>query len=102
ESALTMALDACASRISDDSRMHCSRGQNHAVSRLQLEVLALAFEHERDRAFHAVKNLLVVVRVGGVTVAGPVRPRVAAAGFVPQLRHELVESWHQPILRLRW
>src|SRR5438552_724715 len=94
------ALDAGASRPSDNRRMHRPRGQDHAVSGLQLEAAALAFEHEGDRSIDAVKDLLVAVAVSRVAVARAVRPRVAAGGLGFELRHQLVECRHIAILRL--
>src|SRR5205809_537072 len=100
EMSLAMALDAGASRPSDNRRMHRPRGQDHAVSGLQLEAAALAFEHEGDRSIDAVKDLLVAVAVSRVAVARAVRPRVAAGGLGFELRHQLVECRHIAILRL--
>src|SRR5437667_1792159 len=97
---LAMALDAGASRPSDNRRMHRPRGQDHAVSGLQLEAAALAFEHEGDRSIDAVKYLLVAVAVSRVAVARAVRPRVAAGGLGFELCHQLVECRHIAILRL--
>src|SRR6266849_8100238 len=88
---LAMALDACASGCPDDGRMHRPGGQHDPVSRLQLEAFAIAFEHKRDRSVDAVEDLLVTVAVGGVTVARPIRPRVAPGGLGLQLCHHVVE-----------
>ena len=94
-----MALDARAAGRSDDSRMDRPGGQLHAVSWAQLESPSLALQDECDRSFYAVKDLLVVVAVGGVTVAWPVGPRITAARLGAQPCHEVVECWHKPILR---
>src|SRR5579859_3049097 len=95
---LAMALDACAAGWSNDGGVHRAGGQHHPISRLQLETLALLFEHERDRAFDAVKHLLEAVGVGRVTVAGAVRPRVASARLGSQFIHEVLRPHHNPIL----
>src|SRR2546428_13759375 len=100
---LAVALDACASGSPDDRRMHGSRGQHHAVSRLQFHAASLAVEHEGDRPVDAVKDLLVAVVVSGVAVTGAVRPRVAAARLRLEPGHQLdqlVGGSHGPILRL--
>src|SRR5437879_9810214 len=88
---LAVALDACSSSSPDDRRMHGSRGQHHAVSRLQFHAASLAFEHEGDRPVDAVEDLLVAVVVGGVAVTGAIRPRVAAARLRFEPGHQLVQ-----------
>src|SRR6267378_1891194 len=100
QTVLAMAFDAGASRRSDDSRMHGPGGQHHPVSRAQLEAFAIALQHKRDRSVDAVEDLLVTVAVGGITVARPVRPRVAAGGLGLQLCHQVLERLHEAILRL--
>src|ERR1700674_265350 len=100
-SVLTLALDAGAAGGSDHRGMNSAGGQNHPISRLQVEAPSLQLEHETDRSVDAVEDLLIGVAVGRVSVAGPVRPRVAAARLTPQLCHQVIEACHGPILRLQ-
>jgi uncharacterized protein with PIN domain len=75
--------------------MNRARRQHHAVSRLQLDPLAvLRFEVERDRSFDAVEHLLVRVAVCRITIARPVRPRVAACRLFAQPGHQVFGSRH--------
>ena len=69
--------------------------QNHPVAAFEHEAPTLPLEHECDRAFDAVQDLLVTVAVRRVPVSRPVRPRVAAARLVSQLRHQLVWGGHR-------
>ncbi len=68
--------------------------QHHAIAGRQPQALARAFEHESDRAVHAVQDLLVAVAVSGIRVAWTVRPRVAVAGLVSQPGHQVLGSGH--------
>src|SRR6266571_926943 len=97
---LPMALYARAAGRSDDRGMDRAGGQNHAVTWLQLESLSLLLQHEGDRSVDAVEDLLEAVRMRRVAIPRTVRPRVAAIRFRPQLRHQLIERRHGPILRL--
>src|SRR6266478_7822678 len=94
-----LALDACAARGSDDRRMHYAGSQDHPVAGLQLEPLALAFEHEGDRPVHAVQDLLVRVAVGGIAIVRSIRPRVAGDRLPAQRGHEILQPGHAPLLR---
>src|SRR6266511_315913 len=85
---LAMTLDARAAGRADDRRMDGPRGQDHAVSGLQFQALALGPEGNGDRAVDAVEDLLEAVRVGRVAVSGSVRPRVASTRLGPQLRQD--------------
>ena len=69
--------------------------QDHAVTRLQLEPAALLLEHERNRAFDAIKDLLVTVAVRRVSISRPVRPRIAVGRLAAKLRHQVVLSRHR-------
>src|SRR5438034_10914530 len=97
---LAVALDARAAGRSDNGRVDWSRGQHHAVAGVQLEALALALERESDRPVDAVQHFFVRVRVRRVAVARSVRPRVATTRLALELRHQVLERVHEPILRL--
>src|SRR5467141_1436987 len=94
-----LALDAYAAAGSDDRRMDCAGRQDHPVAGLQLEPLALAFEHESDRPVHAVQDLVVRVAVGGIAIVRSVRPRVAGDRLPAQRGHEILQGRHASILR---
>src|SRR5712691_8848299 len=74
----------------DHGGMHCSGRQHHPVARVQDQLLALVFEHERDGPVDAVQHLLIRVAVRRVAVARPVGPRVAAGRLATQSLHQLV------------
>src|SRR3989442_6092263 len=93
--ALAPALDAGATGRPPLRGMAGPCRQNHPVAAFEHEAPALPLEHECDRAFDAVQDLLVTVAVRRVPVARPVRPRVAAARLVSQLRHQLVGGGHR-------
>src|ERR1044072_7153774 len=88
---LTRTFDARASGRADDCGMNGAGRQDHADPRLQLQALFPLLEHEGDRPLDAVEHLIEAVRVRGVAVARPVRPRVAAAGLGLQFCSQLVE-----------
>src|SRR5579872_3018621 len=97
------SFDTRAAGRSDDRRVHGSRRKDHAVAGRQLDRSALPLEHEGDRSFHAVQDLLVAVGVRAVAISWSVRPRVAPRGLLLEARHQVVEGHAEPILRLlRW
>src|SRR5689334_22289320 len=98
-SGFPVALDANTTLRADHRGMARVRGEQQPVARLEVDRPALVFEHESDRTLDAVENLLVGVGVGCVVVAGPVGPRVAAAGLVLQPSHQVLEPGHEPILQ---
>src|SRR5690348_3278166 len=89
-----VSFDAGAAARAHHRGVHRGPGQHHPVAWLQLQLATLVYKIERDRAVHAVEDLLVVVGMGGVAVAGSVRPRVAATRLGPELCHQLVEGVH--------
>ena len=74
--------------------MNRAGGQHHAISRFELEVAAFAPHDERDRSVDAIEDLFVRVAVRGVSIAGSVRPRVAAGRLSPQPGHQVFT--HRP------
>src|SRR5260370_34029518 len=74
---------------SDHGGMHCSGRQHHPIARVQDQLLAVVFEHERDGSVVAVQHLLIRVAVRSIAIARPVGPRVAAGRLATQSLHEL-------------
>src|SRR5690348_9953353 len=96
--ASSLPFDAGAAMRTDRGGMNCSGGQNHAISRVQQQLFALAFEYERDGSVDAVQHLLVGVAVRRVAVVRPVGPRVTARRLATQSLHQLLQppAWHAP------
>ena len=69
--------------------------QDHPVARLQLEPAPLALQHKHDGAINAVQDLLVTVAVRRVSIARPVRPRIAISRLSAKLRHQVVPGGHR-------
>src|SRR2546427_10947541 len=85
-----LPLDALAAMRSDHGGVHCSSRQHHPIARLQEQLLARVFEHERDGSVDAVQHLLIGVAVRRVAVVRPVGPRVAAGRLAAQSLHQLL------------
>src|SRR5216684_889733 len=96
--ALALALDARAAGGPHDRRVRRAGGQHHAVAGLQNELPPLPLQDERDRAVHAVQDLLIRVAVRRVAIVRPVRPRVARARLPAQRCHQLDQRRHPSIL----
>src|SRR5260370_23072226 len=93
-----LPLDEGAAGWPHDRGVLRAGGQHHAVAGLQNELPHLPLQDERDRAIHAVQDLLIWVAVRRIAIVRPVRPRVARARFPSQRRHQIVQRRHASIL----
>lgn len=86
---LFMSLQADHTFRADSGIVHYARGQVQSISCFQRERLTQLRQPEGDASAHDVDDLVITVRVRGVSVEWTVRPGVRCETFI---RHQLPQG----------